>query len=71
MKEKDIISATHAISFVFEMPKLAIARLNLEAICTSNSMGNSEIWDKYQECCIENFTMRITEIAITTFHCYQ
>ena len=23
-------------------------------ICTSNSMGSSEIWDKYHECCIGN-----------------
>ena len=23
-------------------------------VCTSNSMGSSEIWDKYHECCIGN-----------------
>ena len=23
-------------------------------ICTSNSMGSSEIWDKYHDCCIGN-----------------
>ena len=27
---------------------------NLEGICTSNSMGSSEIWDKYHKCCIGN-----------------
>ena len=26
----------------------------LRGICTSNSMGSSEIWDKYHECCIGN-----------------
>ena len=26
----------------------------LNTICTSNSMGRSEIWDKYHECCIGN-----------------
>ena len=26
----------------------------LTYICTSNSMGSSEIWDKYHECCIGN-----------------
>ena len=25
-----------------------------DTICTSNSMGSSEIWDKYHKCCIGN-----------------
>ena len=29
-------------------------RYNLSMIGTSNSMGSSEIWDKYHKCCIEN-----------------
>ena len=28
--------------------------LGVCVICTSNSMGSSEIWDKYHECCIGN-----------------
>jgi len=23
-------------------------------VCTSNSMGDGEIWDEYHKCCIEN-----------------
>ena len=26
----------------------------MSMVCTSNSMGSSEIWDKYHECCIGN-----------------
>ena len=29
-------------------------RCSINAISTSNSMGSSEIWDKYHECCIGN-----------------
>ena len=29
-------------------------------ISTSNSMGNSEIWDKYHECCIGNLPFPIS-----------
>ena len=37
------------------MQKLrADSRLCHENVCTSNSMGSSEIWDKYHECCIGN-----------------
>ena len=30
-------------------------------ICTSNSMGSSEIWDKYHECCIGNLPFPIQQ----------
>ena len=34
--------------------KLMYGKLNHYVISTSNSMGSSEIWDKYHECCIGN-----------------
>ena len=30
-------------------------------VCTSNSMGSSEIWDKYHECCIGNLPFPIQQ----------
>ena len=31
-----------------------VSILTTSPIHTSNSMGSSEIWDKYHKCCIEN-----------------
>ena len=33
--------------------RLMYGKLNHYVISTSNSMGSSEIWDKYHSCCIE------------------
>ena len=36
-------------------------KLNHYVISTSNSMGSSEIWDKYHECCIGNLPFPIQQ----------
>ena len=43
------------------------------SICTSNSMGSSEIWDKYHSCCIGNgdkFHEHLYLGNYVAIHCY-
>ena len=40
---------------------LYVHAMHISRICTSNSMGSSEIWDKYHECCIGNLPFPIQQ----------
>ena len=40
--------------FSYKETTMESSVINILCISTSNSMGSSEIWDKYHECCIGN-----------------
>ena len=51
---KSVITGKFLKEVFYEYPICACFGIRQYFVCTSNSMGSSEIWDKYHECCIGN-----------------
>ena len=50
----EMVIFTHIRMLYISIATYAICSAGHHYFCTSNSMGSSEIWDKYHECCIGN-----------------